>query len=97
VEANSTGGQGSRRAVESSDDDDDDDDMFKATTIWLIGSRFHDSFLLHFTHVQMLSAKSCTGMLSYGRPVLHFPCKALYRAAHSSVWCNSLAKLPVSF
>jgi hypothetical protein len=27
VEANSTGGQGSRRAVAPSDDDDDDDDL----------------------------------------------------------------------
>jgi hypothetical protein len=27
VEANSTGGQGSRRAVASRDDDDDDDDI----------------------------------------------------------------------
>jgi hypothetical protein len=30
VEANSTGGQGSRRAVAPSDDDDDDDSMWKA-------------------------------------------------------------------
>jgi hypothetical protein len=29
VEANSTGGQGSRRAVAPSDDDDDDDDYAK--------------------------------------------------------------------
>jgi hypothetical protein len=28
VEANSTGGQGSRRAVAPNDDDDDDDDEF---------------------------------------------------------------------
>jgi hypothetical protein len=30
VEANSTGGQGSRRAVAPSDDDDDDDDELEA-------------------------------------------------------------------
>ena len=31
MEANSTGGQGSRRAVAPSDDDDDDDDIRKYT------------------------------------------------------------------
>jgi hypothetical protein len=34
VEANSTGDQGSRRAVAPSDDDDDDDDPVRVWTFW---------------------------------------------------------------
>jgi hypothetical protein len=35
VEANSTGGQGSRRAVAPSNDDDDDDDMLIFIQVFL--------------------------------------------------------------
>jgi hypothetical protein len=43
VEANSTGGQGSRRAVATSDDDDDDDDddEYKKTKLLPGSTRCH--------------------------------------------------------
>lgn len=71
--------------------------MLKATATWFIGSKLQASFLQYLTNAQMLNGKPCTEMLSYVMSVLHLPCMALYRSAQSSVWCNSLAKLPVSF
>jgi hypothetical protein len=60
VEANSTGGQGSRRAVAPSDDDDDDDDRSFVLFSEKTAVRFLNSFSLLVTVMETVTITVAT-------------------------------------